>query len=84
VRGCHPLPYKTTELEVPTLKADRSIHQFFIERMEEEAQGIKVNANKLVKDVQSLIKEALPSGIPSVIQVGEHLGMSSSLSCSKR
>lgn len=71
------LYFKSADLESPTVKADKSIQQFFVERMEEEAEGIKINANKLVKDVQELIKEALPSGIPSVIQVGAHLGMSS-------
>lgn len=69
--------FRSADLDIPTLKADKSIHQFLVERMEEEAKGIQVNANKLVNDVQSLIKEALPSGIPSVIQIGKHLGMSS-------
>jgi len=69
--------YKTADLSTPTVKADKSIHQFLVERMDEEAQGIEVNANKLVKDVQNLIEEALPSGIPSVNQIGAHLGMSS-------
>jgi len=70
------LHFKTADLETPTVKADKSIHRFLVERMEEEAEGIHVNANKLVQDVQSLIKEALPSGIPSVTHIGKHLGMS--------
>ena len=68
--------YKTSDIDIPTLKADKSIHQFLVERMDEETKGIRVNANKLVSEIKNLIIEALPSGIPSVIQLGDHLGMS--------
>ena len=30
----------------------------------------------MVKDVEKLIKDALPSGIPSIASIGEHIGMS--------
>ncbi|XOV92897.1 MAG: AraC family transcriptional regulator ligand-binding domain-containing protein [Bacteroidota bacterium] len=70
------LVYYSADLETPTIKADKSIHQFLLERMEEEEKGINVNSNKLIIDVQNLITEILPSGIPSIIQISEHLGMS--------
>jgi AraC-like DNA-binding protein len=47
-----------------------------LDRLEEEVQGISVNANKLLADVNTLVTEALPSGKPNLKQIGEHLGMS--------
>lgn len=69
--------YKTKDLDTRTTKADISINKFLVERVEEETKGIQVSASKITTDVESLIKDALPSGIPSVNQVGEHLGLSS-------
>jgi len=71
------IAYSTVDLETRTAKADSSINKFLVERVEEEKQGIEVNAIKLVTDVENLIKDALPSGIPSIIQIGEYMGMSS-------
>ena len=71
------IAYKTTDLETRTAKADSSINKFLVERVEEETKGIEINAFKIVSDVENLIKDALPSGIPSIIQIGEHVGMSS-------
>ncbi len=71
------MAYSTTDLEMRTAKADISINKFLVERVEEETRGIEVSAFKIVTDVQNLIKDALPSGIPSIIQIGEHMGMSS-------
>ncbi len=68
--------YHTSDLDTRTAKADRSINQFLLERIEEEAKGIPTNANKLVSEVKSLIKDALPSGIPSKEKIGQHIGMS--------
>lgn len=70
------IQFKTAEIEVPTIKADKSIHQFFLERMDEEKRGIHANADRLVGEIHKLIEEALPGGIPSVIQVADYLGMS--------
>ena len=71
------IAYKTTDLETRTAKADISINKFLVERVEEETRGIEVSSNKIASDVETLIKDALPSGIPSIIQIGAHMGMSS-------
>ncbi|MTI38058.1 AraC family transcriptional regulator [Fulvivirga lutimaris] len=70
------IQFKTSDITIRTIKADRSIHQFLVERMDEEMKGIHSNADMLIKEVHNLIKESLPSGIPSVIQVADYLGMS--------
>ena len=71
------LSYKTIDLEQRTAKADQSINRFLLERVEEETKGIALSTLKIATDVESLIKDALPSGIPSIIQVSEAMGMSS-------
>lgn len=68
--------YKTIDLETPTAKADASINKFLVERVEEETRGIEISSIKIVSDVENLIKDALPSGIPSINQIGKHMGMS--------
>ena len=68
--------YKTADLNKPTAKADLSINKFLLKRIEEEARGIQVNPNQLVGEVKGLIKDALPSGIPSKERIGKHIGMS--------
>jgi len=70
------ITYKTSDLDLRTAKADASINQFLVERVEEETRGIKVSANKITTDIEALIRDALPSGIPSIAQLGEHMGMS--------
>ena len=71
------MSYKTTDLETRTAKADTSINKFLLERVEEELKGIQISAFKIASDVELLIKDALPSGIPSIVQIGDHMGMSS-------
>lgn len=71
------IAYKTDDLEMRTAKADASINKFLVERVEEETKGINVSSNKIIADVISLIKDALPSGIPSIDRISKHLGMSS-------
>ncbi|MCR9290756.1 MAG: AraC family transcriptional regulator [Bacteroidetes bacterium] len=71
------MEYKTTDLETRTAKADISINKFLLERVEEETKGIEVSPIKIASDVENLIKDALPSGIPSIIEIGKHMGMSS-------
>lgn len=68
--------FNTADLDTPTIKADQSIHKFLIDRMEEEKKGIYANADQFLEEMHTLIAEALPSGIPSVIQIAECLGMS--------
>jgi len=70
------IAYRTKDLEMRTAKADKSIHRFLVERVEEETKGIELSANKIVKDVENLIRNALPSGIPGVEQIGQIMGMS--------
>jgi len=70
------ISYKTSDLETRTAKADESINKFLVERVEEETKGISVSPNKIISDVEKLIRDALPSGIPSIDQVGDHVGMS--------
>ena len=64
------------DLEIPSIKADKSVHKFIVERLEEEKKGVEKIANLVVLDIENLIKEALPSGIPSILQIGKHMGMS--------
>lgn len=71
------LSYTTADLETRTAKADISINRFLLERVEEERKGIEVSSSKIELDVEALIQDALPSGIPSIGQIGQHIGMSS-------
>lgn len=71
------ISYKTSDLETRTAKADTSINKFLVERVEEETKGINISPNEIASDVEKLIKDALPSGIPSIDHVSEHIGMSS-------
>jgi AraC-like DNA-binding protein len=71
------ISYKTSDLETRTAKADASINKFLVERVEEETKGINISPSKIASDVEKLIKDTLPSGIPSIDHVSEHVGMSS-------
>lgn len=70
------LVFSSEDLDTKTLKADESINQFMMERLQEKAEGVEVSVNKLLNDTQNLIKDALPSGIPFAAEIGKHLGMS--------
>jgi AraC-like DNA-binding protein len=70
------ISYKTVDLSTRTAKADIRINKFLVERVEEQTKGIKVSPYKISTDVKNLIRDALPSGIPSITQIGEHIGMS--------
>ena len=70
------IAYQTSDLERRTAKADESINKFLLERVDEETKGIEISPNRVALDVEKLIKDALPSGIPSITQLGEHIGMS--------
>ena len=72
----HSIQFRISDIDVHTIKADKSIHQFLVERMDEEKRGIHASADRLLGEIHKMIEESLPSGIPSVIQVAEHLGMS--------
>lgn len=70
------LVFRSEDLDIKSVKADRSINQFMLERLQEKAEGIEVSADKLLNDTRNLIKDALPSGIPFAAEIGKHLGMS--------
>jgi AraC-like DNA-binding protein len=70
------ISYRTADLEIRTAKADESINKFLVERVAEETKGIDVSPSKIVLDVEELIKNALPSGIPSLEKVSAHIGLS--------
>lgn len=72
----YSISYKTADLRTRTAKADASINRFLVERVEEETIGLMVAGNKLVFDVEQLITDALPSGIPSIHLIAGHVGMS--------
>lgn len=73
----YTITYTTADLETRTAKADKSINRFLLERVDEETRGIEINSSKIAHDIEVLIKDALPSGIPSIAQIGDHVGMSS-------
>lgn len=70
------IAYTTTDLNTRTAKADISINKFLVERVTEEVKGIEIGANQLANEIKALIKDALPSGIPSKSKIGRHIGMS--------
>ena len=70
------ITYKTTDLERRTAKADKNINQFLIDRVEEETSRLDIGKDRIVQDVEKLIVDALPSGIPSIVRLSEDLGMS--------
>ena len=71
----YSISYKTDDLNQKTAKADES-NAFLVQRVEEETKGLEINATKIARDIEKLIKDALPSGIPAISQIADHLGMS--------
>lgn len=70
------ITYNTADLETRTAKADSSINKFLVERVQEELEGIQISPAKIVTDVENLIKDSLPSGIPGIVKICDHMGMS--------
>lgn len=75
-QAVNTITYKTAELDTRTAKADFSINQFLVSRVAEETKGIEVSPNQIAAEVELLIQNALPSGIPSIKALGMHMGMS--------
>lgn len=73
----YSITYKTEDFETRTAKADISINHFLLERVEEETIGVEVSPGQIAHDLKQLIEDALPSGIPSINQIGSHMGLSS-------
>ena len=70
------LVFRSEDLDTRSLKADKSINQFMMERLREKADDVEVAANKLLKDASDLIRDALPGGIPFAAEISRHLGLS--------
>lgn len=72
----YAISYKTEDLHLRTAKADASINSYLLQQVDEETKGIKIPGNKFVRDVEALIKDALPTGIPSIHHISDLTAMS--------
>ena len=72
----YSITYKTDDLNLRTAKADSSINSYLVKQVEETTKGIKIPGNSFVRDVENLIKDGLPTGIPSIQSISELLAMS--------
>lgn len=72
----YSISYKTVDLNLRTAKADASINRYLLQQVDEKTKGIKIPSNKFVLDVEALIKDALPTGIPSIHYISDLTAMS--------
>jgi AraC-like DNA-binding protein len=72
----YSISYKTEDLNLRTAKADDSINSYLLQQVDEKTKGIKIPGSKFVRDVESLIKDALPTGIPSIHHIADLTAMS--------
>lgn len=72
----YSISYNTEDLDLRTAKADISINSYLLQQIDEKIKGIKIPGNKFVSDVEALIKDALPTGIPSIHYVSDLTAMS--------
>ena len=72
----YAITYRTEDLELRTAKADASINRYLLQQVDEKTKGIKIPGNKFVRDVEALIQDALPSGIPSIHHISDLTAMS--------
>lgn len=72
----YSISYRTEDLNLRTAKADSSINSYLVQQVEEKAKGIKIPGSQLVRDVESLIKDSLPTGIPSIHHIADLTAMS--------
>ncbi len=72
----YSITYKTEDLNLRTAKADASINSYLLQQVDEKTKGIKIPSSKLVHDVELLITDALPTGIPSIQHIAELTAMS--------
>lgn len=72
----YSISYNTEDLNLRTAKADASINSYLLQQVDEKTKGIKIPGNKFVRDVESLIKDALPTGIPSIHHISDLTAMS--------
>ncbi|MEM6877337.1 MAG: AraC family transcriptional regulator ligand-binding domain-containing protein [Bacteroidota bacterium] len=76
-RPQYAISYKTEDLNLRTAKADASINSYLLQQVEEKTKGIKIPGSKLVRDVEALIQDALPTGIPGLDHISTLIAMSS-------
>lgn len=72
----YSISYRTKDLNLRTAKADESINSYLLQQVDEKTNGIKIPGSKFVRDVESLIKDALPTGIPSIHHIADLTAMS--------
>lgn len=72
----YSISYKTEDLNLRTAKADASINNYLLQQVEEKTKGIKIPENKFVHNVEVLITDALPTGIPSIHHISDLMAMS--------
>lgn len=72
----YSISYKTEDLNLRTAKADASINSYLLQQVDEKTKGIKIPGSKFVRDVEFLIKDALPTGIPSIHHIADLTAMS--------
>jgi len=72
----YSISYRTEDFETKTAKADIDLNRFLVERVQEETAGVEISPDRIAHDLQQLIKDALPSGIPNINQLGSLMGMS--------
>jgi AraC-like DNA-binding protein len=72
----YAISYKTEDLNLKTAKADASINSYLLQQVDEKTKGIKIPGSRLVRDIEALIKDALPTGIPSIHHIADLTAMS--------
>lgn len=72
----YSISYKTEDLNLRTAKADASINSYLLQQIDEKTKGIIIPGSKFVRDVEVLIKDALPTGIPSIHHISNLTAMS--------
>ncbi|MAU70720.1 MAG: hypothetical protein CML04_01370 [Pseudozobellia sp.] len=70
------ITFDAETLKITTLKADRFIHDFLTQRMEEEKKELSQKEDELTEEINKILKESMASGIPSLTQIGDYLGIS--------
>jgi AraC-like DNA-binding protein len=71
------LRFRSADLDVATIKADKFIHRFLVEKMEEEKAKVRTEKKDLLTDeINKLLSASLSSGIPTIDEVGKYLGVS--------
>lgn len=70
------LKFKSSEINIPTKKADKSIHRFLVHRMEVEKSEIHQRADIILREISMLVEESLANGVPSIEQTAQYFGMS--------